>query len=39
MKDLTFGTLIAVFEEMFGAGLFWAHGRGAAMSRWAMSTC
>ena len=24
MKDLTFGTLIAVFEEMFGRGLFWA---------------
>ncbi|MCB1508070.1 MAG: DUF5368 domain-containing protein [Hyphomicrobiaceae bacterium] len=24
MKDLTFGTLIAVFEEIFGAGLFWA---------------
>lgn len=23
MKDLTFGTLIAVFEEMFGRGLFW----------------
>ena len=24
MKELTFETLIAVFEEMFGAGLFWA---------------
>ena len=24
MKDLTFETLLAVFEEMFGAGLFWA---------------
>ena len=24
MKDLTFQTLIAVFEEMFGATLFWA---------------
>ncbi|MBN7760792.1 DUF5368 domain-containing protein [Nitratireductor aquimarinus] len=23
MKDLTFGTMIAVFEEMFGRGLFW----------------
>ena len=23
MKDLTFGTLIAVFEEIFGFGLFW----------------
>jgi len=23
MKDLTFGTLIAVFEEVFGRGLFW----------------
>lgn len=23
MKELTFGTLIAVFEEIFGAGLFW----------------
>jgi hypothetical protein len=23
MKDLTFGTLIAVFEEVFGVGLFW----------------
>ena len=23
MKDLTLGTLLAVFEEMFGAGLFW----------------
>ena len=24
MKDLTFATLIAVWEEMFGRGLFWA---------------
>lgn len=24
MKDLTFGTLIAVFEEIFGRWLFWA---------------
>lgn len=24
MKDLTLNTLIAVFEEMFGRGLFWA---------------
>lgn len=24
MKDLTFGTLIAVWEEMFGQGVFWA---------------
>ena len=24
MKDLTFETLLAVFEEMFGRGLFWA---------------
>jgi NADH:ubiquinone oxidoreductase subunit K len=24
MKDLTFGTLLAVFEEIFGTGLFWA---------------
>lgn len=24
MKDLTFGTLIAVFEEIFGRGVFWA---------------
>jgi len=23
MKELTFSTLIAVFEEIFGAGLFW----------------
>ena len=23
MKDLTFSTLLAVFEEMFGRGLFW----------------
>lgn len=24
MKDLTFETLIAVFEQIFGRGLFWA---------------
>lgn len=24
MKDLTFETLLAVFQEIFGAGLFWA---------------
>lgn len=24
MKDLTFGTILAVFEEIFGRGLFWA---------------
>lgn len=24
MQELTIGTLIAVFEEIFGAGLFWA---------------
>jgi uncharacterized membrane protein YhaH (DUF805 family) len=24
MKELTFGTLIAVFEEIFGRGLYWA---------------
>lgn len=24
MKELTLGTLLAVFEEIFGAGLFWA---------------
>lgn len=24
MKELTFATLIAVWEEMFGRGLFWA---------------
>jgi uncharacterized membrane protein YhaH (DUF805 family) len=24
MKDLTFGTLLAVFEEIFGTGLFWS---------------
>ncbi|MGH1414063.1 MAG: DUF5368 domain-containing protein [Pelagimonas sp.] len=23
MKDLTFGTILAVFEEIFGIGLFW----------------
>ncbi len=24
MKELTFGTMLAVFEEIFGRGLFWA---------------
>jgi len=24
MQDLTFSTLVAVFEEIFGRGLFWA---------------
>lgn len=24
MQDLTLGTLLAVFQEMFGPGLFWA---------------
>lgn len=24
MKDLTLGTILAVFEEIFGTGLFWA---------------
>jgi uncharacterized membrane protein YhaH (DUF805 family) len=24
MRELTFGTLIAVFEEIFGRGLFWS---------------
>lgn len=24
MKDLTLGTMIAVWEEMFGRGIFWA---------------
>lgn len=24
MKDLTLGTILAVFEEVFGRGLFWA---------------
>lgn len=23
MKDMTFGTILAVFEEIFGTGLFW----------------
>ena len=23
MKDMTFGTILAVFEEIFGIGLFW----------------
>jgi len=24
MEEMTLGTILAVFEEMFGAGLFWA---------------
>ena len=31
MKDLTFETLVAVFEEIFGRGLFWAMVAGAAL--------
>ncbi len=31
MKDLTFQTLIAVFEEMFGPALFWAMVAAAAL--------
>jgi hypothetical protein len=31
MKELTFGTLIAVFEEIFGRGLFWAMVGAAAL--------
>jgi drug/metabolite transporter (DMT)-like permease len=31
MKDLTFGMMIAVFEEMFGRGLFWAMVAAAAV--------
>ncbi|MCU0906834.1 MAG: DUF5368 domain-containing protein [Rhodobacteraceae bacterium] len=31
MKDLTLGTMIAVFEEMFGRGLFWAMVGAAAL--------
>lgn len=31
MKELTFGTLIAVFEEIFGRGLFWAMALVAAL--------
>jgi drug/metabolite transporter (DMT)-like permease len=31
MKELTFGTLIAVFEEIFGRGLFWAMVAAAAL--------
>jgi hypothetical protein len=31
MKELTLGTLIAVFEEMFGRGLFWAMVGAAAV--------
>lgn len=32
MKDLTFGTLIAVFEEIFGRGLFWSMVAVAALA-------
>ena len=31
MKELTFGTLIAVFEEIFGSGLFWIMVAAAAV--------
>ncbi len=31
MKDLTFGTLIAVFEEIFGPALFWVMVAAAAL--------
>jgi len=31
MKELTFSTLIAVFEEMFGRGLFWTLVAAAAL--------
>lgn len=31
MEELTFGTLIAVFEEIFGRGLFWAMVLAAAL--------
>ena len=31
MKDLTFTTLIAVFEEIFGRGLFWTMVGAAAL--------
>jgi hypothetical protein len=31
MKELTFGTLIAVFEEIFGRGLFWLMVAAAAV--------
>jgi uncharacterized membrane protein YhaH (DUF805 family) len=31
MKDLTFETMIAVFEEMFGRGLFWLMVAAAAL--------
>jgi glucan phosphoethanolaminetransferase (alkaline phosphatase superfamily) len=31
MKELTLGTLIAVFEEIFGAGLFWTMVAAAAV--------
>lgn len=31
MKELTLQTLIAVFEEMFGRGLFWAMVAAAAL--------
>lgn len=31
MKDMTFSTLIAVFEEIFGRGLFWAMVAAAAV--------
>ena len=31
MKDMTLGTILAVFEEIFGMGLFWAMVVGAVL--------
>ncbi|MBM2319733.1 MULTISPECIES: DUF5368 domain-containing protein [Marivita] len=31
MKDMTFGTILAVFEEIFGIGLFWTLVAAAAL--------
>ncbi|MCT4558877.1 MAG: DUF5368 domain-containing protein [Pelagimonas sp.] len=31
MKDMTFGTILAVFEEIFGKGLFWGMVIAAAL--------
>ncbi|MEN8683127.1 DUF5368 domain-containing protein [Marivita sp.] len=31
MKDMTFGTILAVFEEIFGRGLFWTMVVAAAL--------
>ena len=39
MKDLTLGTLIAVFEEMFGRDALLEHGRRRpSSSPWPIST-